>query len=233
MIRLSLCFLLLSLSIGCKTPRPSRHETEKAYAVHAVFIDAPSMLLEELNLSWILDSSKTVTTNTFEDSIQKLCSSPQARITEFPVVYVNAGERKKIDKQRPVKYPIEYTQDGKPADYETRGVGQLIEIDLKSVTNDTIQFSYHVEEVADPIWTSHNIGSSSRIMKQPIFHVRSISSSSDITLFPNQWLIGGGLITESKEGTKRNIIFAIQVQENKKTQPTNAPYFSPAAGSKR
>ena len=110
----------------------------------------------------MLDSSKTVTAAAPEDPMEKLCSSPQVRITEFPVVYVNAGERKKINKQRPVKYPTAYTQDGKPTDYETRGVGRFIEIDLKSVSNGMATLSYHIEDVDDPVWISKQTGISSQ-----------------------------------------------------------------------
>ena len=158
-IRLSLCFLLLSLSIGCKTSGPSKHETEKAYAIHAVFVEVPSTLLDKLNLLWMLDSSKTIKAAEYGDVMEKLCSSSQARTTEFPVVYVNSEERKIINKQRPVKYPTEYTEDGKPTDYETRGVGRRIEIDLKSVTNGMATFSYHIEDVDEPVWTSNPMGS--------------------------------------------------------------------------
>lgn len=167
----------------------------------------------------MLDSTRVVAATEYEDAMEKLFSFPQARTTEFPVVYVNAGERKKIDMQSPVKYPTAYDKDGQPTDYATSGVGRLIEIDLKSVTNGMAKFSYHIEDVDDPVWTSFKLGPSSRKIKQPIFHTRSISSSSDITLPLNSWVIMGGLITESKDGTKRNMIMVIQMQETKKAQP--------------
>jgi hypothetical protein len=225
---------LLSLSIGCKTFGPRRHETEKAYAVRVILVDVPATLLDELNLSWMFGKAGTrPTTAEFEYRMEKLFSSPQADITKFPVVYVNAGERKKIDKQKPVKYPTTYTWDGKPTVYETRGVGRLIEIDLKSVTDGWATCTYYIEDIDVTGYTSHNIPNVSRKIKQPIFRLRSIESQSGESIITlNQWEIRGGIIAESKDGTRYSF-FAIQVQENKKAQPTNAPYSSPAAGSKR
>lgn len=123
-----------------------------------------------------------------------------------------------MDNQKPVEYSTAYTQDGKPTDYKTHGVGRLIEIDLKSVTNGIAQFSYHIEDVDEPTWTSYTyeIGTSSRKIKLPIFHVRSITS--DIVLPLNSWMIMGGLVATSEDGTKRNMITGIRVQETKKAQ---------------
>jgi hypothetical protein len=238
MMRLFLLFLLLSLSIGCKTFGPSRHETEKAYAVRVILVDVPATLLDELNLSWMFGKAGTrPTTAEFEYRMAKLFSSPQADITKFPVVYVNAGERKKIDKQKPVKYPTTYTWDGKPTVYETRGVGRFIEIDLKSVTDGWATCKYYIEDIDVTGYTSHNIPNVSRKIKQPIFRLRSVSTESesgesDIQLSLNDWQIMGGMILKSDNGTNYSF-FTIQVQENKKAQPTNSPYSSPSTGSKR
>jgi hypothetical protein len=200
--------------------------------VRAVIVDAPEALCRELKITGMLGSATPksgvpLAPSDLGDPMQKLLSSHQARTTEFPIMDINVGERVKIDKQKPLKYPTAFTQDGKPTDYKTRRIGRLIEIDLKSVTNGMADFSYRIEDVADPEWTSYKTGAFK--IKQPVFHVRS--TSAEITRFLNSWVIG--VIPQLKDDTERITIFGIQVRETKNPQPTNAPYSSPVTGSKR
>jgi hypothetical protein len=209
------CLLLLSLSIGCRTSEPNETTPQKDYAVRAVFIEAPDALCLKLIGVTTSRSAATVAEAT-TGTIQDLLSSPQARTTEFPIVNINEGERVRIDKQRPLKYPTAYAQDGNPTNYATHGVGRLIEVNLKSVTNAMAHISYHIEDVAEPVWQTYG-QDSSRAIKQPFFKVHSVSS--DITLRLNQWVITGGRITEPKDGVERNLIVGVQVREKKSTQP--------------
>ncbi len=221
-INLGLCCLLLVCGMGCRTAAPIRPAPDKAYAIRAVFINAPSTLLEELGLAWMRDSSKAASTVEYEEALEKLGASRKARTTEFPVVYIDPGEHAKIDNQSPVKYPTAYTVDGKPANYMTRGVGRLIEIDLKTVTNGIAQLACHIEDVDEPVWTSYTykIGTSSRKLKLPSFRVRSLTS--DLSLPLNGWKIVGGIATTSKDGEKRNLITCIQMQATAKVPPAAA-----------
>lgn len=213
---------LLALGMGCKTPGSSGVEAGKAYAVHAVFIDVSTAQLKDMNLLWLIEPSRTANAAGSENSIEKLRASRQAKTTEFPMVYLNTGERRKIDSQKPVKYSTAHTMDGKPTGYTTRGVGRLIEIDLKSVTNDIAKLSCHIEDVDDPTWKSfeYNVGTTSRKMKLPTFHVRSIDS--DLALKLNNWMIAGGLVAPKEDGSKLNTIICIQVLEMKNAGPSTA-----------
>jgi len=182
----------------------------KNYAVHAVIIEAPETLLDELNIAWLLDSSGIRIVSNDSGAIPKLMSSPQARTTEFPIVPVNVGEQVRIDRQKPVKYPAAYGNDGIPMKYETRSVGRLIEIKLNSMTNGMADISYHMEDVAEPIWREIGIGNT-RTVKQPFFSTRSVDSSVEVSL--QHWAITGGCKETMKDGGKVILIFGIQVEE--------------------
>jgi len=191
---------------------------QKAYAVRAIFVEIPEIQLQKLNISWMPkptspDSNTSFTVVDSGSVMDQICSSPQVRLTEFPVVHVNAGEREIIDNRRPVKYPATFDTDGTPTEYATTGVGRLIEVNLKSVTNNIVQFSYHIEDVGDPVWIPRKLGNSSRKIELPSFDSRS-EDCSGITLQLNSWVISVGQIPESKDGTKWNLIRGIRVQES-------------------
>jgi hypothetical protein len=210
--QLSTWFLLL-LTAGCTTPMHLYQYSDKAYAVHAVFLEIPAAQLEELGYPWILDSSKLVSQIESDDIMATLCSARRTRINRFPVVYLNEGEQEKIDEQHPVKYATAYDEHGRPTDYDTRGVGRMIEASLVSVSNGIAQFSCHIEDIGNPSWMTYEIGTPPRKVKQPVFTSRSVSPTS-LVLPLNSWLFMGGLIRTMKDGTQLNLIIAIQVKKN-------------------
>jgi hypothetical protein len=213
-----LCVAVLSCGIGCRTSESSRQEPLKAYAVQAVFIEGPETMLQATIDAWTLVSSpragwKPVS----EDVMNKLRSTPHTRIADFPILYVDAGERAMVNEQKLVRFASAYDTNGTPTEYSTQGVGRLIDVDLKSVTNGMARFSYRIEDVGKPTWMTY--GRLWRKMKQPFFPVRSVVSSSCITVYLDTWLITGGLISELKDGTRLNMIVGIQMRETRKAQP--------------
>jgi hypothetical protein len=203
--RLSLCILLLLSGISGRATAQNVEESTKAYVAHATLIDCPTAWGKKLIPSWTINGSNVITATLSDADMEKLCSSPQVLISGFPVIYLNAGERAKIDQQKPCTYPSTYSANGRPTIFATRGVGRLIEIDLKAVTNGMAMFAYHFEDVASAAWIaydtidilkSYDTTVYSRKINPPIFHSRSMSA--DTTLALNQWLIVGGLATEPK-----------------------------------
>jgi len=229
-VGLSKC-LLFVLIAGCTTHNHLSHNADKTYAVHAVFLEIPAAQLNELNLSWMLNSSKLVSQIESDDIMAGLCSSRHTRATHFPVVYLNDGEREKIDEQCPVRYATAYDDNGRPTDYDTRGVGRMIEAGLESISNGMVQLSYQIEDIGNPSWVTYDIGTPARRIKQPVFSARSIPLSS-VVLPLNSWLFMGGMIRTLDDGTDVNLITAIQVEEIKEPnhglESTSAP---PAAGT--
>jgi len=229
-LRLTMCLLLVMMA-GCITQKYSSHNANKDYAVHAVFLEIPETQLNELNLSWMLESSKLVSQTEYDDIVAGLCSSRHTRATHFPVVYLNDGDKERIDEQHAVKYATAYDDNGRPTDYDTRGVGRLIEASLGPISNGMVQLSYHIEDIGNPSWVTYEIGASSRRIKQPVFSARSIPLTS-VVLPLNRWMFMGGLIKTLEDGTELNLITAIQVKENKEPnhglESTGAP---PAAGT--
>ena len=228
--RLSKC-LLLVLIAGCTTHEHLSRNDDKTYAVHAVYLEIPAEHLNELNLSWMLKSSKLVSQIESDDIMARLCSSDSTKVTHFPVLYLNEGERGKIDEQRPVKYATAYDDKGHPTDYDSRGVGRMIEAGLGSVSNGMVQLSCQIEDIGNPSWITYDIGTPARRVKQPVFSATSIPRLS-VELSLNSWLFMGGLIRTLDDGTDVTLITAIQVEEIKEPnhglESTSAP---PAAGT--
>jgi hypothetical protein len=215
-VRILIGLLLFLLVNGCTTQNKLRCDADKAYVVRAVFVEMSESQLKELGLTWILNESKFIAATDSSDVMEKLFSTRQSRATQFPLVYLNVGELNKVDEQHPVKFATAYNEEGRPIDYDTRGVGRMIEIGLISISNGMAQISYQIEDTDNPSWITYEIGKAAKKVKQPVFSSTSLKSPPPGVILPlNGWMIMGGLIKTLDDGSQLNVIEAIQVKENK------------------
>ena len=206
---LSLCLIVIAISNGCKSSALTSRVHQGEYEIRGVFVEAPYQVYKTMNITSVAIESS---------SFEKLRSSPRVKLTKLPVVYIDVGEKRKIDNQKPMRYPTAHDEEGTPTDYATRGVGEMMEVELKSVTNDIASCFFDIQQVDGPIWRPYGLENSSREIKMPFFH--SFSISTGIKVYLNAWAMVGGVTRGSGDKPKQQAFFVVQIQESQNAQST-------------
>jgi hypothetical protein len=115
-----------------------------------------------------------------------------SKVTKFPDLELVPGQQGEIDQQNPVKYPSAFDAEGKPVEFNTRGVGMKISATISGVTNSFVSLRYHLENVIGPLSTNEveKIKAANPKLKDdkgPCFQSRNMNG--DIELSIGQWVV--------------------------------------------
>ena len=206
-----------ALLAGCSTFRSVRHEGEGMYRVEAFFAEVEESHLQQLDLPWGLDQNgrvSSISSRSSEDMFNILISSERNRVDVFPFICLDPGQSRLVDMQRPLSYPIEFDDDGSTIQEGISGIGKLIEASIESEDDGTLILTIRFEETALKYWTDYTIGTENRTVRQPVISARAIGPSV-LTVHPGQWVLMRGLIRAGEDGSRRQLIAGIRVEENR------------------
>ncbi len=218
------------LVIGHSTMGMANEPQPERYIVQAFMAEISEAQMNALNLQWHIDSSRMMARLDVDNLVSLLESDNQNAVSTFPLLHIDVGERRSIDLQTPVSFPVSYNEQGEATEYESRGVGKLIDIHLKYVTNGMVRLAYVIEDVKEPTWYPYRISDSVTVM-QPVFSMRSIRSDTTESLIPlNTWSIIGGLNRHLEDGTVLRQIAGVIVSDHTEPNQTMEPTGDTRAG---
>jgi len=120
-----------------------------------------------------------------------------SKVVKFPDLELVPGQQREINRQKPVKYPSAFDAEGTPTEFKTRGVGLIIRAtilaatnsDVVAITTNSINLSYHVEDVTGPLSTNEvekiKAANSKMEIKGACFNIRARTGSIGLPL--GQW----------------------------------------------
>lgn len=146
---------------------------------------------------------------TTSDDIEELLKTPDAVITEFPIVYAAIGETATNDQTEPISSPKTYkpTTDTNGVvsvvySNEIAKVGRYVEMTLKKVENDcaTCDLWFYAKSLAG--MQKYEVASATETQAcvtaaLPIFKKWEVKTTTSLS--PGMWLNMGGLISEKVE----------------------------------
>ena len=206
--------VLFGAVLGCRDLATSEPARQEDYVLRLVIVSVPDSVhvfdqLERCRTA-IVDGIRLT-----DVLINNLLRSREAKVTDFPLVYINSGQSKTIDEQRPGKYANAWDSYGRPTNYYARCTGQKIDVAMFEVTNGVVETTLYAQDVGEPTWK-----------KYPEFKYTIKAAYFPVMDFPfkdlhfplDSWVIWPCGIQEKKHGRRREVFAALKVIQR---QPPN------------
>jgi hypothetical protein len=178
------------------------------YLFEAYFCEVDAKSVE--TRSWTISTGLIANVSTFVDheTARALVETYADDVVSFPVLRLSLGEKAAVNEQEPVRYGVEFNDDGEATRHEEAGVGLRIEAELIEEQPNRVRIEFLVEQRWLEYWLPYTTPSGAEF-RMPAFGSRSWNTAMYFTL--DQWLWLSGL-SRTRDEERRYQITLLRVR---------------------
>ena len=160
--------------------------------------------------SWTIPTNLIAAVTTYVDhgTARAFIDTYADDVAAFPVLSLRLGEKAGADEQEPIRYGMEFDEEGAVTRYEETGVGLRMEAELLEERPGRLEIEFQIEQTVLDNWRPHTATGGAEV-RLPAFRTRSWNMSPTFT--PDQWLWIGGP-SRITDGEWRHQIMLIRVR---------------------